>query len=125
MGKKLAILGKYLPTAPCGISRALSSLYSAYFLGNQEAERLALLGGPSKAQRHADAHEALAYFQGHSAGGLEDFQRLERIVRAARFDIDQLHDLRTQLPIGIGGTTGQRVSRIDRLLKRLEKEAGQ
>ncbi len=43
-------------------------------------------------------------------------------LRALELSRDQLSDIRMCLPVHCGGTAEQRVLRIDRALKRLEKE---
>jgi len=86
---------------------------------------MALYQSDSSRQAESDAMAAPGVFWGHSAGSPEDLRHAEECVRKARLNPDELHDLRAQLPIGATGTTGQRVIRIDRVLKRLEKEASQ
>ena len=55
-----------------------------------------------------------------------DLKRAEECIRKANFSARALHDLRADLPLSSPmTTTGERVMRIDRVLKRLEKEAGQ
>ena len=43
-------------------------------------------------------------------------------LSALRLSRDQLSNLRMTLPIAASGTNGEKVARIDRVLKRLEKE---
>jgi hypothetical protein len=56
-------------------------------------------------------------------GSQESLAAAESQLRLLKLTPDQLHDLRAGLPLECGGTTGQRVARIDRVLKRLEKAA--
>lgn len=85
---------------------------------------MALYQSETSKQAELDALAAPGVFWGHSSGGLENLAIAETCLREGNLSAKQLHDLRTELPIGASGTTtGQRIARIDRVLKRLEKEA--
>jgi hypothetical protein len=73
----------------------------------------------------AAARAAVKHYWGETAGGEADLAAAEAIIREAGLSSDEFHDFRAELPIGAAGTTGQRVARIDRVLKRLEKASGQ
>jgi hypothetical protein len=73
----------------------------------------------------ADARAAVKRYWGETAGGEDDLAAAELAIRAADLSSNEFHDLRAVLPVGATGTTGQRVVRIDRVLKRLEKASGQ
>ncbi len=69
------------------------------------------------------ASNACQRFWGMSNGAPGDLLATEGILRECKLDPGEIADLRAGLPLGAAGTTGARVARIDRVLKRLEKEA--
>ena len=86
---------------------------------------MALLQRAETKQARADGCQAVKVFWSGEDISDGDLQRAEACIRKANFSARELHDLRADLPLGATGTTGARVMRIDRVLKRLEKEAGQ
>jgi hypothetical protein len=86
---------------------------------------MGLLGRKAKRDvAFADARLAVQVYWGSSTGGSYALADADSRLRDAQLTLEQLHQLRVNLPIGCDGTTGQRVERIDRVLKGLEYEAG-
>ena len=86
---------------------------------------MALLEREVTKRARSDGCQAVKVFWSGQDIGDGDLKRAEECIRKANFGAKALHNLRAELPIGATGTTGARVMRIDRVLKRLEKEAGQ
>ena len=73
--------------------------------------------------RAAEAAGLVKQFWGPSDGGETALAEARTGLEGLKLSPAQLHDLRADLPPPNPGTTGQKIQRIDRLLKRLEKEA--
>ncbi len=87
---------------------------------------MALLQRSETKQARVDGCQAVKVFWSGQDISDGDLKRAEVCIREANFSARELHDLRAELPLSsITTTTGERVARIDRVLKRLEKEAGQ
>jgi len=65
---------------------------------------------------------ALMDFWGESNGSEEAAATCRSELRSFKLRPDELHELRDLLPGVRVGTTGERIARADRMLKRLEKE---
>ncbi len=76
-----------------------------------------------KTDRGAVARLAVETYWGESNGGFLALATAEDCLRESKLKIEQIRTLRTNLPLGCQGTTGQKVAKIDRILKRLEHEA--
>lgn len=75
------------------------------------------------AENRASACNAVDRFWGVSNGAQGDLEATVTCLKDCCLTKNDFNELRARLPIGATGTTGQRVSRIDRVLKRLEYEA--
>jgi hypothetical protein len=71
----------------------------------------------------ARAKNAVNRFWGVSNGADGDLTATAECLGECLLGKKDINELRAELPIGATGTTGMRVSRIDRVLKRLEYEA--
>ena len=71
----------------------------------------------------ARAKNAVKRFWGVSNGAEGDLQATTECLNECSLCKKDINELRAELPVGATGTTGQRVVRIDRVLKRLEYEA--
>ncbi len=71
----------------------------------------------------AEVSQIIVGYWGASDGGNVALEHAECELRKLDIPLTQLHVLRGGLPLGCEGTTGQKVTRIDRVLKRLEREA--
>ena len=69
-------------------------------------------------------HAAQEVLRGFWAGngGPEALSHAEADLGGLRLRLGELRDLRAGLPLGVAGTTGSNITRIDRVLKRLEHE---
>lgn len=77
----------------------------------------------SRESDQAAAKNAVDRFWGVSNGAPGDLAATEVCLRECQLNCDDYRKLRVALPLECGGTTGARVARIDRVLKRLELEA--
>jgi hypothetical protein len=68
----------------------------------------------------ASAKSAVNRFWGVSNGSMGDLRATAEHLKECSLGKKDINELRAELPVGATGTTGQRVSRIDRVLKRLE-----
>ena len=74
-------------------------------------------------ENRATAQNAVNRFWGVTNGAAGDLDATIECLGDCSLSKNDLNELRAKLPIGASGTTGMRVSRIDRVLKRLEYEA--
>ena len=82
---------------------------------------MALMSGLREG-RVTSALEALRDFWGVSNGSDAAASTCRSELRDLKLRPSELHELRDTLPGLRAGTTGERISRADRMLKRLEKE---
>ena len=77
----------------------------------------------NREEAEARAKNACDRFWGVSNGSPGDLEDTEKCLRECKLTNHDISKLRAALPLECGGTTGARVARIDRVLKRLEHEA--